>query len=86
MLESWRLSGVDDATTTQHAGNRHISCSCTGVRALEQAPQEKINYNPKLMSGFHEMTTDEPNRGGNFSTFRLLEADVESGLPSRHQF
>ena len=40
MLESWRLSGVDDATTTLHAGNRHISCSCTGVRALEQAPQE----------------------------------------------
>ncbi|KAK3804481.1 hypothetical protein RRG08_062999, partial [Elysia crispata] len=39
-VAAFRCTRCGYATTTLHAGNRHLSRSCTGVRALEEAPQE----------------------------------------------
>ncbi|KAK3776938.1 hypothetical protein RRG08_007495 [Elysia crispata] len=40
IVAAFRCRRCGYATTTLHAGNRHLSRSCTGVRALEEAPQE----------------------------------------------
>ena len=40
LVAAFRCRRCGYATTTLHAGKRHISRSCTGVRALEEAPQE----------------------------------------------
>ena len=39
-VAAFRCHQCGYATTTLHAGNRHLSRSCTGVRTLEEAPQE----------------------------------------------
>ena len=40
IVAAFRCRRCGYATTTLHAGNRHLSRSCTGVRALEETPQE----------------------------------------------
>ena len=40
IVAAFRCRRCGYAITTLHAGNRHLSRSCTGVRALEEAPQE----------------------------------------------
>ncbi|KAK3744154.1 hypothetical protein RRG08_064181 [Elysia crispata] len=90
-VAAFRCQQCGYATTTLHAGNRHLTRSCAGVRALEEAPQEMniftnpINQYPGML-----MSPDEYKAGQSFKAVFLrqtasLESLIACPQPQKNQ-